>query len=72
MKTYLHGPMDYAKTLKLQFRVLDLYLQEERGMPVVGKRRKKTRRWALVAKAEDNITHSSVGECETYEEQRYV
>ena len=21
MKTYLHGPMDYAKTLKLSFRV---------------------------------------------------
>ena len=23
MKTYLHGPMDYAKTLKLRFRVGD-------------------------------------------------
>ena len=28
MKTYLHGPMDYAKTLKLRFRVGDLDLPE--------------------------------------------
>ena len=39
MKTYLHGPMDYAKTLKLRFRVGDLDLPERRGMPVVGRRR---------------------------------
>ena len=30
MKTYLHGPMDYAKKLKLQFRVGDLDLPERR------------------------------------------
>ena len=30
MKTYLHGPMDYAKTLKLRFRVGDLDLPERR------------------------------------------
>ena len=30
MKTYLHGPMDYAKTLKLRFRVRDLDLPERR------------------------------------------
>ena len=29
-KTYLHGPMDYAKTLKLRFRVGDLDLPERR------------------------------------------
>ena len=40
MKTHLHGPMDYAKTLKLRFRVGDLDLPERRGMPVVGRRRK--------------------------------
>ena len=28
MKTYLHGPMDYAKKLKLRFRVGDLDLPE--------------------------------------------
>ena len=30
MKTYLCGPMDYAKTLKLRFRVGDLDLPERR------------------------------------------
>ena len=29
-ETYLYGPMDYAKTLKLQFRVGDLNLPERR------------------------------------------
>ena len=40
MKTYLHGPMDYAKQLKLRFRVGDLtYQKEEIYIPVVGRRR---------------------------------
>ena len=39
MKLYLHGPMDFAKTLKLRFRVGDLDLPE-RGIPVAGRRRK--------------------------------
>ena len=30
MKTYLHGPMDYAKKLKLRFRVGNLDLPEKR------------------------------------------
>ena len=30
MNTYLHGPMDYAKTLKLRFRVGNLDLPERR------------------------------------------
>ena len=30
IKTYLHGPMDYAKTLKLRFRVGNLDLPERR------------------------------------------
>ena len=38
MKTYLHGPMDYAKKLKLRFRVGDLDLPERRDIPVVGRR----------------------------------
>ena len=29
IKTYLHGPVDYAKKLKLGFRVGDLELPEE-------------------------------------------
>ena len=38
MKTYLHGPMDYAKKLKLRFHVGDLDLPERRDIPVVGRR----------------------------------
>ena len=34
-KKYMHGSMDYAKTLKLPFRVGDLDLPERRGIPVV-------------------------------------
>ena len=50
MKTYLHRPIDYAKTLKLRFRVGDRDCQkEERDVPVVGSRR-KMHRCALVAK----------------------
>ena len=39
MKTCLHGPMDYAKTLKLRFRVGDLDLPERRVIPDGGGRR---------------------------------
>ena len=40
MKTYLHGPMDAAKNLKLRFRVGDLDLPERRkDIPVVERRR---------------------------------
>ena len=49
METYLHGPMDCAKTLKLQFDAGDLDLPERRGIPEVS-RRKKTRACALMVK----------------------
>ena len=38
-KTYLHGPIDYAKKLKLRICVRDLDLPERRDIPVVGRRR---------------------------------
>ena len=41
MKTFLHGPMNFAKTLRLRFSVGDLDLPEkEKGVPVAGRRRK--------------------------------
>ena len=40
MKTYLNGPVDFAKMLKLRFRVGNLDLPEERKcIPVVGRRK---------------------------------
>ena len=52
MKTYLHSPMDYAKTLKLRFRVGDLDLPErrQRYTTIIVERREKMHRCALVAK----------------------
>ena len=45
----MYGPIDYAETLKLQFRAGDLDLPEKKsGITVVGKR--KMHRCALVAK----------------------
>ena len=38
MKTYLHGPMDYANKLNMRFWVGDLVLPERRDIPVVGRR----------------------------------
>ena len=51
MKTYLHGPMDYAKTLKLRFRVGDLDLPERRKRYSTSReRRKKMHRCDLAPK----------------------
>ena len=50
MKTYLHGAMDYVKTMKLRIRVGDLDLPERRGVPVVEGRTKMMHICALVAK----------------------
>ena len=48
-KTYSHGPIDYAKILKLRFPVGDLNLPETRDI-VVGWRRKKAHRASHVTK----------------------
>ena len=70
MKTYLHGSMDYAKKLKLRFRVVDLDLPEIRA------------RNTSIREEEDVATHMCpcgtkiesrtqiVGECETCEKER--
>ena len=70
MKTYLHGPMDYAKKMKLRFRVGDLDLPERR------------KRLTSSREEEDEATHICpcrttiksrthiVGYCEIYKEER--
>ena len=70
MKTYLHGPTDYAKKLKLRFRAGDLDLP---------RRRKRY----TSSREEENVTTDMcprgttvesrirvVGECEKYKEER--
>ena len=49
MKTYLHGPMDYAKKLKLRFRVGDLDLPEKR---------RKYAKYTSSREEEDVATHT--------------
>ena len=70
MKTYLHRPMDYAKNLKLPFRVGDLDLPERR------KRYTSSREEEDVATdmcpcgtTIESRTHI-VGECEISKEKR--
>ena len=61
MKTYLHGPTDYAKSLKLP---------EGRGKLVVGRKRKETQ-MCPCGKAIESRTHI-VGEREMYKDERDV
>ena len=71
MKTYVHGPMDYAKTLKSRFRVGDPHLPELRkSIPVVGRKR-KIHICPLVSKQIEYRTNM-LGECEMYKEERDV
>ena len=51
-KTHLHTPIDYAKTLKLRFRVGDLVLPERRKRYACsrGEEEEDMHRCALVAK----------------------
>ena len=74
MKTYLHSPMDYAKTLKLALRVRDLDLPQRKKRyttVVVGRRAKKMHILRSCGKTKESRTHI-VGECEMYDEERDV
>ena len=70
MKTYLHGPIDYAKKLKLRFRVGDLDLPERRNRYTSSREEDDVA--TNVCRCGTTIesrTHI-VGECEIYEEER--
>ena len=70
MKTHLHGPMDFAKTLKLRFRVGDICQKEER----YNSSREEEEVDAQMCpcdKATESRTHI-VGEREMYKEERDV
>ena len=61
--------MDYAKKLKLRFRVGDLDLPERRYIPIVGRRRTCTHTHMCPCGTIESRTHI-VGECEIYKEER--
>ena len=70
MKTYLHGPMDYAKELKLRFRVGDLHLPKRRNRHTIsGEEEDVATNMCPCGTTIDSRTHI-VGECEIYKEER--
>ena len=71
MKTYLHGPMDCAKTLKLRFRVEDLDLPERRKRYASNREEGEIAQMCPCGKAVESRTHI-VGECEIFKEERNV
>ena len=72
MKAYLHGPMDFAKTLKLRFRVGDLDLPERRKRYTSSREEEEIdAQMCPCGKAIESRTHI-VGECEIYKEERDV
>ncbi|KCZ94934.1 hypothetical protein HOC_20993, partial [Hyphomonas oceanitis SCH89] len=72
MKRYLHGPMDFAKKLKLRFRVGDLDLPERRRRYTSSREEEEVEaQMCPCGKAIESRVHI-VGECERYKEERDV
>ena len=71
MKTYLHGPMDAAKNLKLRFRVRDLDLPERRKRYTSSREEDVDAKKCPCGNAMESRTHLVV-ECELYKEERDV
>ena len=72
MTNYLHGPMDFAKALKLRFRVGDLDLPERRKRFTSGREEEKIdAQMCPCGKAMEGRSHIA-GECEIYKEERDV
>ena len=72
MKTYSHGPLDFAKTLKLRFGVGDLDLPEKRRRYTSSREQDEVdAQMCPGVKPIENRTHI-VGECEMYKEERDV
>ena len=69
MKTYLLGPMDYAKMLKLRFRVADLDLPGRRKRYTSSREEEGVATsMCLCGTTIDNRTHI-VGECGIYKKE---
>ena len=72
MKTYVHGPMDYAKTLKLRFRVGDRGLPDRRKRYASSREEEEMAQMCPCGKAVESRTHTAVGECDMYKKERDV
>ena len=71
MKRYLHGPMDYPKTLKLQFRVWNLDLPETRKRSTSSREEEEDAQMCPCGRAKESRTHV-IWKCEMYNEERNV
>ena len=71
MKTYLYGPIDNAKTLKLQCRVGDLDLPERRKKHTSSREEDEDAQMCPCGEAKESRAHI-VGECEMCKEERDV
>ena len=71
MKTYLHDPMDYAKTLKLRFRVGDLGLPERRKRYTSNREEEEKEEDLHMCPCSKTIEYNShSGKCKMYKEER--
>ena len=71
MKTYLHGPMDYAKKLKPRNRVGNLHLPERRKRYTSSREEEVVTHMSPCGTTMESRTHIG-GECEIYKEERDV
>ena len=72
MEMYLHGPMDYAKRLKLRFRVGDVDLPErEEGYNSSRVEGEEGAQSCPYGNADESSTHK-VAECELHNEEQDV
>ena len=71
MKTCLHGPVEYAKTLKLPFRVGDLDLPTRRKRCTSSRKEEEDAQICACGKAKESRTHV-VGECKIFNQERDV
>ena len=70
MKTYLHGPMDYAINIKPRFRVGDLDLPERSTRYSSGREEKDVATSMCPCGTTIESRTHIVGECELYREER--
>ena len=71
MESYMHGPINLAKTLKLRFHVGNLDVPESRKRHASSQEEEEDAQMCPCGEVIESRTHI-VGECETYKEKRDV
>ena len=71
MKTYLHGPIDYAKNLKLRFRIEDRDLPERRKRYISSRVEDEDAQTCPCGKVRESRIQL-VAECELYKDEHDI